>query len=68
VPNPASDYITISGYVPAKIKLYNTVGQLMVDTVNATHISVAQLIPGNYYINLYDANNTLVYQQQITKN
>jgi hypothetical protein len=68
VPNPASDYITISGYVPAKIKLYNTVGQLIVDTVNATRISVAQLIPGNYYINLYDANNILVYQQQITKN
>ncbi|MBS1687476.1 MAG: T9SS type A sorting domain-containing protein [Bacteroidetes bacterium] len=67
-PNPTSDILTISGYTPARARLYNTAGQLVIDTVNSKIISLEKLAPGNYFIRLCDADNQTVYQQQITKN
>ncbi|MGN6568562.1 MAG: T9SS type A sorting domain-containing protein [Flavipsychrobacter sp.] len=67
-PNPAGSYLTISGYSPAKVELYNAAGQLVIDTVNSMYISLEKLAPGNYFVRLCDADNNTVYQQQIIKN
>ena len=67
VPNPASNYITITGCTAAKIKIYNVMGQLSAEASNTNTVSLEQLCPGMYYVRLYDLNNTLLYQQQLIK-
>lgn len=68
IPNPATNYITVSGISNATVRIWNAVGQFMTEAKNTTDVSVAQLPSGMYLVRVYDERGVIVYNDKILKN
>ena len=68
-PNPTSDYINVSfpnQIVITTVSIYNTLGQLVFDTVEFENIYISNLSPGLYYLSI-DTNKGVVKKTMIRK-
>jgi hypothetical protein len=69
VPNPVSDFFRVTGTsnMPAKISVYNTLGQLMTDSLNDAFCSVSALQPGIYFVRVIGQQGEIIKQGKIIK-
>jgi polyhydroxybutyrate depolymerase len=67
-PNPATNTLSINNAEPSNLYVYNLQGQLLLQTNNATSISVASLANGTYYLQMRNASNdkvsSVVFEKQ----
>ena len=58
-PNPASEYVTISGIGNGKAIIYNSIGQKLIeqDITSTSEINISNLQSGIYIIKLENAGN-----------
>jgi len=66
-PNPATTEITVNGYSPAYLKLYNTLGQTVAEATKTNKLWVGNLPQGLYLLQLYDENGNLVKTERVVK-
>lgn len=67
VPNPTTGIINVIGTQPAKIKVIDALGRLVISEENKTQLSLGSLASGVYLINLYDINSVNYFHQKIMK-
>ena len=51
-PNPSSDIITVFGLKVKQIKIYNNLGQLMLEAENTNLLNISSLLAGVYFIKI----------------
>lgn len=56
-PNPSSERITVSGLKVIQMKIYNNLGQLMLEADNTNVLNVSSLSAGVYFIKITDGIN-----------
>ncbi|MEC8133995.1 MAG: T9SS type A sorting domain-containing protein, partial [Bacteroidota bacterium] len=56
-PNPTSDKITVFGLKVIKMKIYNNLGQLILEANNTNVLNVSSLLAGVYFIKITDGIN-----------
>jgi hypothetical protein len=68
IPNPTKGMIRVVGEVPAKIKVVNVLGQVVLEVSNQATVSLYHLFNGAYMVNLYDESGRLYHTEKIIKN
>lgn len=68
-PNPASTvlYIATANGLPVHVKVYDMLGQLMLEKDHATEIEVGHLGAGSYSLHLVDGHNTVKARARFLK-
>ncbi len=66
-PNPATGMVSICGADHLRVKICNTTGMVVSDTINCRSFSVAELPPGLYFVAVYDADGLLLKQDKLVK-
>lgn len=56
-PNPSSERITVFGLKVIQMKIYNNLGQLMLEANNTNVLNVSSLSAGVYFIKITDGIN-----------
>jgi hypothetical protein len=68
IPNPTKGVVSVIGEVPAKLKVVNVLGQVVLEVSNQATVSLYHLFNGAYMINLYDESGRLYHTEKIIKN
>lgn len=63
-PNPAHDYFSVSGVIEVEVNIYDQSGKL-VKTADNHHISVSDLTPGQYLIQIRGSGDQLISTQKL---
>lgn len=66
-PNPAHEQIQIIGLDKSRVKIYNALGQEVINVLNQNTISIAALSNGIYMVHIFDEHNNLVQAQKLVK-
>lgn len=66
-PNPAHEQIQIIGLDKSMVKIYNALGQEVINVLNQNTISIAALSNGIYMVHIFDEHNNLVQAQKLVK-
>lgn len=66
-PNPAHEQIQIIGLDQSRVKIYNALGQEVINVLNQNIISIAALSSGIYMVHIFDEHNNLVQAQKLVK-
>jgi hypothetical protein len=66
-PNPGSGIFTIRGVVSPNVKVYNTFGQPILQSVASTTISISDLPDGLYTLYIYDQKGMFQKSEKIVK-
>jgi hypothetical protein len=66
-PNPAFDYVYVSGIDKANILVYNLLGQLVAKAYDADHISISELPMGMYVVKVCNQQNDVLKIGKIVK-
>lgn len=67
IPNPTTGNLYVLGFQPAKISIYNVVGQLIKEAMNTERISISELPTGLYILKLTDAQGQITYHNKVIK-
>lgn len=68
-PNPANDFVTVSGENLDNLEVYNAVGQLVmnINIQNENKINIANLESGVYFFSIIDKNGNKVVKKVVKK-
>ncbi|MEY4279722.1 MAG: putative retaining b-glycosidase, glycoside hydrolase family 5 protein, partial [Bacteroidota bacterium] len=66
-PNPAHEQIQIIGLDQSRVKIYNALGQEVINVLNQNTISIAALSNGIYMVHIFDEHDNLVQAQKLVK-
>ena len=66
-PNPTNGLIRIEGATIAEVKVYNTMGQLVMTTQNTNEIDLSGLAPGVYSLRIKDLHQTVTNKKVVVK-
>jgi len=66
-PNPATNFINISGNIVSEVRIYNNIGQLILNEYNTNEINVSQLTNGIYILSI-DVSTGQIIQKKIIIN
>ena len=64
-PNPANDVVNISGADIANVKIFNSMGQLLLSQHNKNVINVSELINGIYILSIELSTGYIIYRKVI---
>ena len=64
-PNPATNLINISGDVVFEVKMYNSIGQLILNEYNINKINVSKLTNGIYILSIEISTGNSIYKKII---
>ncbi len=69
LPNPTTGIITVAGSstAPSLIKVYNIIGQEVINVENVNQVSIEELPSGTYFVRLYNKTGMVTHQQRVTK-
>jgi len=67
-PNPATNLITISGDMISKVRMYNNIGQLILNEYNTNEINVSQLTNGIYILSIETLTGHIIHKKIIINN
>jgi Secretion system C-terminal sorting domain len=67
-PNPTTGIISMTGINNARIKVYNTVGQVVKEERNTNTISIAEMAAGLYFVRVWDEDGEMVKIEKVIKN
>ena len=67
-PNPFSDYVSIDIDGQKQAIITNNLGQVCLNSIiNGNKLDTKKLVPGNYFITIYNENRELIGQQKLMK-
>ena len=66
-PNPTNGPIITTGITNPKVKIYNTLGQLVQTNANTNNISISELPSGLYFIMVFNEHGDLVKVAKVVK-
>lgn len=66
-PNPATNEISVSGFLPSYLKLCNTLGQTVFEASKTNRVSVGNLPQGLYFLHLFDEKGGVVKIEKVIK-
>ena len=66
-PNPTTGIISVKGANNITIKIYNIIGQLMIEENNKQNISIAEMPAGLYLVKVFNTQGILLKQDKIIK-
>ncbi len=67
-PNPTTGTIYIQGAMPAKIEVYNVLGQKVKEAYNTGTLSIAESSAGVYFVKVFDAQGVVIKQGEVLRN
>jgi hypothetical protein len=62
-PNPANDMIYISGDMVLEVKMYNNIGQLILNQYNTNTINISALQNGIYLLSIETSDKTTIHKK-----
>ena len=66
-PNPATSYISVVGGNNITIKIYSTTGQLLKQVSNMNTVSISELVPGFYFVDIITETGEVIKHEKIVK-
>jgi hypothetical protein len=67
IPNPTTGNISVNGMANANIKIYNTIGQLLIAANNTNHLSINEFPPGLYLVKVFNEQGEFIKQEKVIK-
>jgi hypothetical protein len=64
-PNPATHSITISGDMVSEVRIYNNIGQLILNEHNTNEINVSKLTNGIYILSVKVTSGSIIQKKVI---